>query len=359
MRTLDPFTLTSFDVFLQEYIDRVATRGRILEGEHISNKKPQEEKRVKNPTAIPMPKQVLSIFNRLRNEQTKLAFQDYLNYISTLAEDMGEEKNTALIEATMIYFAENYKTMSKKDINKFFYKKSIPKGKEIIPPPNEEFKKQFENITFFQSNISQDDLYYYKQDAAAGLRRFTENLGYVGKAKYKTKHEFKEKLIEEFEVINNNPEFKNIYFDSGLMTFNAVTAFPVIIEDVNFGFFHIVYDVENNHINVYPFAENLSNQNNSDDLDESIQAYHPHVFENGTVCFGTATAVIEECLIDYKIAQIFDLTNIILRSYSENDAITNITRFTDSFSFNGELDFSRNYLHKDLPRKEDTKIKAA
>jgi hypothetical protein len=146
-------------------------------------------------------------------------------------------------------------------------------------------------------------------------------------------------LEKEFNIIAKMKEFKDFHFDENSGNFYALTAKEIYCENYNFGTLCVRYDVKNNVVMIVPHSNNFD-----------WTKIHPHVFSEGRVCYGNASASIYEYYADRTISKIYSIIDLIFKNYNKESPVTAISRYKGVWrpslaDVNASFNFSKDKLH--------------
>lgn len=322
-----------------------------------------EEKNLKDFDSI------YQIYKKSRSSNVKFTLLDNLNYIITTAKELSTKEDD--LKKIIKYFEENYKKTSiKKDVNKMLFGCFIGDQEGSTSKiPNQikidGFEELLSNIK--ENHIGDYEANYrvYKNNAEYFMKRYIENLSFMSKFIHKNKKDYIKHLTDQFLIISGNENYKDIYFNTKNSTFHAVISNPVIIEEINFGYYDIVYAIDDDQLCILPYENNIVSYLEDDEEFDSAQyhaQYHPHIWEHGTMCFGSATAAIQESMEAGIYAKVYDLIEILLRSYNPPDSILNVEYFKEktplTMNIMNNSEIRGEFLHKNH-KITDTNKKAA
>lgn len=132
--------------------------------------------------------------------------------------------------------------------------------------------------------------------------------------------EAREHLRGELSAIQ--AEFGNLEVSSGRWV--VVKVEDVQIQDVILGTFKVQLDLRTGQIQAEP---NDRNSHNYADGDPHMN-YHPHIAQDGSICFGTARDPLDRALAAGLLFDVFEIMKAHLHSYDPNDAYCNLDRWS-------------------------------
>lgn len=103
---------------------------------------------------------------------------------------------------------------------------------------------------------------------------------------------------------------------------------------VNMGSFSVIYKPRHNQIKVFGNDNNLDIDagidESDDDYNEDYEYYHhPHVDNEGDVCWGNAAAVHSKAMVDYTPSKSFNALRTLLQTYNDESPYRDIVEFAE------------------------------
>lgn len=285
-----------------------------------------------------LPVIILPLYNAIKDPDGRKLFLDSFSYLNEMCESLEIPINSIDFNSLL---GENGNFLSRREINKILIaiveKAPVDQTGKIVLE-----KKNILGIT--PAIISRFNKETAERGPAANIKRnidqminnirsYTRQIEGWGRNLFEERARYKtlvnaggcfEKMIEEFDIIIKSGEFSDFYFDSGTGYFHAVTAKDCVLEHnsikMNFGKFNCTYDINSSSLHFTPYKDNIS---------WDRRMIHPHIFDHGGMCYGTATAAIAGFLEEMKLSKIFSIANMILHSYNEESPVTPIDLFVN------------------------------
>lgn len=296
-----------------------------------------------------LPKTIINFYKNLSSKEERDSFLINYQYFVDSKQSFEVEVN----DSDLPQFIINNNFASKQKINSFFLKKTLNTEKSNSLNISEIFLEKISttlNVSKLEKNISNKEKTI--KDHINALEKTSIE---VFKLKQKlteltSSTNIRKTIIEEIDKIAQNSNFSNVYFDEEHLSLHAVTKKDCILKygtnEYNLGKFDIVYFFNKKKIRVFPYENNF--------YDLSKFYYHPHVFENGQICYGNATDLVSDMFKSYQMADIFGIIFLILTTYNLESPLAAIWSikynidFIDNFKDYYQLNKYYKYMHKNV-----------